>query len=300
MSLRLALLSRYLRLVERPALARLADYPAARARFEKQARSVFRTPPSVRVHHDAMGGVPTLVVRPPRPAQRAVVLYLHGGGYASGSAATHWKLAGAIANASGWAVALPDYRLAPEHPFPAGLDDCLAVTRTLRDRGYDRIVLAGDSAGGGLAFALLHRLIASRETLPVAMIGLCPWADLTPGDTRHAARAATEAVLPPERMGPVAAAYLAGTEATAPEASPVFGTFTGAPPSLIHVSDAEILEPDAHALAARLRGAGAEATLRTWTGAPHVWHLFHGWIPEADAAIADIGRFIRSATSAAP
>ncbi len=298
MSIRQTLLNAYLKRVERPALAGVSHAVESRQRLERHAARFFRDTPGIR--RGAVTFAPGLtgqVVRPVNPPSRVAALYLHGGGYNFGSAETHRKLAGAIAAASGLEVYLPDYRLAPEHVFPAALDDCEAAYNALLERGYDQIVLMGESAGGGLAFGLLHRLIAEKRQLPVAVVGLSPWTDLTISGSSHQRNNKTEVVLPAERMSDAAASYLGGTDPKHPEASPAFGHFDGAPPCLIHVSATEILEDDAHLLAAALRRDGVDVLLKTWENASHGWHMHHGTLPEADAAITDIGDFLNRVLS---
>ena len=301
MSLQLTALNGYLRRVERPVLARLESGAAGRARLERNAARFFRDVPGVRhrpVTFDSAEGLRGQMVGPVTSPPRAAVLYLHGGGFAFGSSETHRRLGGAIASASGLDVFLPDYRLAPEHPFPAGLDDCFAAYMGMREMGLDRIAVIGDSAGGGLAFSLLARLIAESAPLPFACVGLSPWVDLTCQSQSHQRNDRSEVTLPTERMAATAATYLNGVAPDDPFASPVFARLDGAPPCLLHVSACEILEDDTHALAETLRRDGSDVTVRTWDRTPHVWHLYHGMLPEADAAIADLAGFLQSTVKA--
>lgn len=292
MSLRLKLLNAYLKRIERPALSRLNEPREVRDRFALIARRVFKEPPGIRFNDCELDGVPGIEARPVAPIPRTAILYLHGGGFFFGAAETHRKITGALAGACGMAAFVPDYRLAPEYPFPAALDDCERAHDALRTRGYERIILIGESAGGGLVFSLLARLISKGARLPVAAIGLSPAADLHVTADSYTRNDRTEVVLPPDRIAASAVWYRDTTPADHPEVSPVFADFTGAPPCLIHVSGVEVLEDDAHALAAKLRDDGVEVLLRTWDHTPHGWHLFHGFLPEADEAIADIADFV--------
>lgn len=296
MSLRLAILNAYLRRVERPALARMVSGRNGRIRLERNAARFFRDVPGIRYRRFKTCQAPIVtgqIAVPTRPKPRTAVLYIHGGGYAFGSSETHRRLAGAIARECGADVYVPDYALAPEAPFPAGLNDCVATFTHMFDQGYHHIALVGDSAGGGMVFGTLAYLIRNRLPLPYACVGLSAWTNLTLASDSLRRNDRTEVTLPPSRMADTAAAYLGDTPADHPFASPVFAQFTGAPPCLLHVSDCEILEDDTHDLADVLRRDGADVTVRTWEKTPHVWHLYHGNLPEADEAITDVADFLK-------
>ena len=189
---------------------------------------------------------------------------------------------------------LPDYRLAPEHPFPAAPRDALAAYAGLLDEGIDpaRIVMGGDSAGGGLVFAALHMALAEGLPLPAAMLAFSPWADLTGSGESLTTLARRDALIPVRRFAEIRDVYLAGADPRDPRASPVFGRFAGAPPVLIQASEHEVLRDDARMLAARLRADGAAATLELTPRVPHVWQIFQRHLPEADAALDRAAAFL--------
>ncbi|PWE31156.1 alpha/beta hydrolase [Maritimibacter sp. 55A14] len=299
MTWRLRLIDGWLRRVEKPWLARSAEPQAMRVRFERTARLIFRDPPFATVQPDRVGGVPALWVRV-RVTAPAVLLYFHGGGYVFGSPRTHCAMAARISALTGCAVCLPDYRLAPEHPFPAAFADTCAAWDGLLARGYSPgdIALGGDSAGGGLALALLGHLCRAGAARPAAAVAFSPWTDLTLSGQSIAANARSEALLPAHRIEDGRDLYLGGRDPADPRASPLFGDFPDCPPVLIQASRTELLRDDAVRMADRLEAQGAHVTLDLWPDAPHVWQIFQGWLPEADAALARATGFLRDQLSA--
>lgn len=298
MSLRLLALDLILRLREKPYLARETDFPRARARMEREAARIFRLPPGALPRAAPLGPVPALWIdregagpgSPPGP----VLLWLHGGAYCLGSPRTHAALAASLAGRLGATAILPDYRLAPEHPFPAALEDAAAAWVALLATGVapGRVALGGDSAGGGLAFALLARLLAAGAALPAAVVGFSPWADLTQTAASLAALARRDALIPVRRFAEIRDRYLAGADLRDPGASPRFGRFAGAPPVFLQSSRAEVLRDDARALAARLRADGVRVVHDEWARTPHVWQMYHGFLPEADRALDAAAGFL--------
>ena len=237
-------------------------------------------------------------LRPPQ-AREAVVLYLHGGGYVIGSPRSHRHLAAAIAGAAGASALLLDYRRAPEHPFPAALEDALATYRWLigsEGIAPQAIVVAGDSAGGGLAIATMLALRERGVALPAAGVCISPWVDLTCSLPSYAANAAIDPLVVPSVIAAMARAYLGGADPRTPRASPLHADLRGLPRLLIQVGSDELLLDDARQLAARAGEAGVEATLEVWDGMVHVWHWFLPMLDEAQAAIDRIGAFVKSAT----
>jgi len=192
-----------------------------------------------------------------------------------------------------------EYRLAPEHPAPAALDDALAAYRELRARGIQRIVLAGDSAGGTLVLLSLMALRDAGEPLPVAGVAICPWVDLSCSGASFRANDACDFV--GERQCRMAAeAYLAGGDARRPEVSPLCGELSGLPPLLIQAGEAEVLVDQVRAFAARASAAGAELTLSVYPDMVHVWHMLRSATPEAQRAIDEVGAFVRQQLDASP
>ncbi|HEY1301632.1 MAG TPA: alpha/beta hydrolase [Stellaceae bacterium] len=258
-------------------------------------RWVPRPPTGVRVRAVNAGGVPGEEVTAPasRPDRR--ILYLHGGAYCAGSPRLYRDLSWRLAQAAEAVLLAPDYRLAPEHPFPAALDDAVAAYDGLLAEGGDprRIALAGDSAGGGLVFALLLRLRDSGRPLPAAAVALSPWTDLALGGASLQLNARRDPMLDPRHLPPVVEWYLAGADPREPTASPVYGDCTGLPPALIQVGEDEILRDDAVRMTEQMHAGGAVATLEIWPRMPHVWHTFAPVLPEARRAVARIGAFLR-------
>ena len=299
MSLRLALLNAWLRRVEKPILARVPGPPEIRRRFDRTARLSFRDPPFACYLPDRLGDVPALwaSVGARRPG---AILYFHGGGYVFGSPETHKAMLARLSALTGLPACLPDYRLGPEHPFPAAVEDALAAWEGLLARGYapDEIVLGGDSAGGGLMLALLGLLCRAGGPRPRAAFAFSPWTDLTLSGASMAENAATEALLPVERVAETRDYYMAGSDPEDPCASPLFAAFPGVPPVLIQASRSEILRDDTLRMAERLEAQGGRIELQLWENAPHVWQIFQGWLPEAEEALANVARFLAAQPAA--
>lgn len=218
------------------------------------------------------------------------ILYVHGGAYVAGSPQSHRPLGVALARGTGIDVIMLDYRLAPEHAFPAAVDDVAAALAALRAAG--EVVLVGDSAGGGAALAATTRLAAAGQPLPSAIALISPWLDLTLAGTSHAERGDRDPFLTTVGLAADAATYLAGADPRHPEASPLRTDLAGLPPLLVQVGSEEILFDDSQDLATRARAAGVAVRLSVWDGMFHVWHAFAGMIPEGDAAIAELIEFI--------
>ena len=219
-----------------------------------------------------------------------VVLYLHGGSYHSGSPDTHRGLAGSLALATGRTVVVLDYRLAPEDPFPAGLNDALLAFDQLAPA---RIALAGDSAGGGLAAATALALRDRQGGQPVALALISPWADLTQSASSYMTRADADPMLTAAALDQAAEAYLAGTDPRTPYASPVFGDLSGLPPIRVDVGSDEVLFDDSRTLVDEALAAGCTAELHEWPEMIHVFQAFPtDLVPEAGEAVAAMGAFL--------
>lgn len=270
-----------------------ASMAERRAAYDR-AEQAFALPDGVTAAPSTLGGVPgdLLTVRNAMDGRK--VLYLHGGGYGIGSSRSHRHLAAAIGAAARADVALPDYRLAPEHKFPAAVDDALAVYRALLDTTTaDRIVIAGDSAGGGLVVATILAARDAGLALPGAAVCLSPWVDLTCApDSPVAKAAANDPLVQYRSIANYARAYLGDSPADLPLASPVFADLRGLPPMLIHASKAEALLSDATRLADVARGAGVDVTVDLTDGTPHVWHWFWPRLDLARESIRQIGLFV--------
>ena len=228
-----------------------------------------------------------------------VVLYVHGGGYVMGSAGSHRDVTGRLSKAAGARVLSLNYRLAPEHPFPAPVDDAVAAYRWLLAQGISpgNIAVAGDSAGGGLAIATLLALRDAGEPLPAAGIGISPWVDMEGTGESMTTRAAVDPVVQKEGLLGMAKLYLGDADPKNPLAAPLHADLAGLPPLLLQVGDAETLLDDATRLAEKARAAGVDVTLKVWDEMPHVWHLFAPILPEGRQAIDEIGSFFQARTA---
>jgi acetyl esterase/lipase len=247
------------------------------------------------------GGVPAEWVTAPGVGAGRVLLYLHGGAYQMGSPATLRHMIALLSDAAQARALSVDYRLAPEHPFPAAVDDAVAAYLWLLAAGTDpaAIALAGDSAGGGLALAALVALRDAGDPMPAAAAVISPWTDLALTGESLRTRAAVDVMIKPAGMPETAALYLAGQDPRHPYASPLYADLRGLPPILIHVGDAEVILDDSTRFAAKARAAGVQVTLEVWDEMLHVWHAFAGLLPEADKAIAGMGSWLRDHVPAA-
>jgi monoterpene epsilon-lactone hydrolase len=242
----------------------------------------------VDVRPGTLAGRPTEVMTPRPGRTGATVLYLHGGGFTIGSARTHRALATHLAAASGATVHLLDYRLAPEHPFPAALDDTLDAYRQLLAAGADpaRTALAGDSAGGWLVLTAAIRLRDKGEPLPAVLGLVSPWLDLL-GTEWPADR--SDAMLRPSWLRRCAADFAPGADLAAPAFAPLTTELGGLPPMVVHVGSEEILLPDAVRLALAARAAGVPVELRRWDGLWHVAHASAGMVAASTTAVTALG-----------
>ena len=257
--------------------------------------SVAQAPAGTRVAAADAGGVPAEWVTAAGMAAGRVIMYLHGGAYQLGSPATLRHLVALLSAAAQARAFSVDYRLAPEHPFPAAVDDAVAAYRWLLAAGHDpaSIAIAGDSAGGGLTLATLVALRDSGDRLPAAAVAMSPWTDLALTGESLRTRADADVMIKPAGLQQTAALYLAGADPGHPYASPLYADLHGLPPILIHVGDAEVILDDSTRFATRARLAGVDVTLEIWDEMPHVFQAFAGLLPEADQAVAQIGSWLR-------
>ncbi|MFN3233496.1 MAG: alpha/beta hydrolase [Alphaproteobacteria bacterium] len=229
------------------------------------------------------------------PAKR--ILYLHGGGYVAGSVDTHTTLGGYISKATGQAVLVADYRLAPEHKYPAAVNDADTAFDWMLTNGPDgpgeasRSVLMGDSAGGGLALGTVLSRKDQGKSLPDHVVALSAWADMTVSSATMQSRAKADLICRQDWLDECAQLYV-GDDRKAPYASPVFGDFAGFPAMLLQVGDAEVLLGDSEKLTEVARAAGVHVTLEIWPEMLHDWHLMAPAVPEANAAIGEIADFL--------
>jgi acetyl esterase/lipase len=289
MSLRLRLLNAVLRATVKPRLAAVQDPLVARSEFERFGRWVLRGP---RLRREGQAGLPVAG----GPLGDCAVLWFHGGGYIAGSSVTHRGLAWRLTRKAGVPVVMPDYRLAPEHPLPAAMQDARAAWDRLLAAGVPpgRIVLGGDSAGGGIALSLLSALC--REGAPPAgCIAMSPFCDLTGAGASLRGNAARDPMLPASRFDDLLRFVLGACAPDDPRVSPLFAAFPGCPPVLILHAESEILRDDALQMATRLRGFGASVTLQGWPDTPHAWPVFGDWLPESREAITHAAAFVRAA-----
>lgn len=223
-----------------------------------------------------------------------VILYCHGGGYLFGSPLSYRAFTTRLAEAADARVFVLDYRLAPEHPFPAAADDVLAAYRWLSETTpAENIIVAGDSAGAGLSLSLLVQIKKAGLAMPAAAILMSPYADLnTTGDSLDA-NTATCAMFSGDSIRRAAATYLDGADALDPRASPLYADYSNFPPMLIYVSDNEVLRDDGLRVAEKAGAAGVPTELQVWRGQPHVWPLFVPQLPEANRVLQEMADFCR-------
>lgn len=254
------------------------------------------TPLDVRTQPIELGGVPALRIHLDQEPRTGTVLHFHGGCYAVGSPATSVNLVANIARRTGVEIVSVDYRLAPEHRFPAAVDDSLAAYRTLLDAGTapEKIAVAGESAGAGLAMATLIAARRAGLPQPAAALLLSPWIDLTQSGTSTTAKADADPSMTGRALSVRAADYLAGADPRTDLASPLFADLSGLPPLLIQAGSHEVLLDDALRLAAKAAGDNVDVSLDVVAGAPHVFQAFAAVLDEAAAALDRAGVFLRT------
>jgi epsilon-lactone hydrolase len=272
---------------------------AVRRLFEK-VQAGKRIAKNVVVRQATIEGVACEWLIPEGCEDAPILYYLHGGAYLMGSPATHRQMLSFIARESGVRALLPDYALAPENPFPAGLHDCLTVYRGLLAAGANarHIMIGGDSAGGGMTMATLLSLRDAGDDMPLAAILLSPWLDLKASGESMQTRAAKDPWFRPDDMLEIARKYSPDGDLEDPLLSPVYADASGLPETLIQVGDHEILLSDSTRLSDNIAAAGGKVTLQVW---PEMWHVFQFFVrqmPESRRAIRDIAKYIRATLAA--
>lgn len=269
------------------------ELPELRATFDAQG-DITPPDPAINFSAELANGVPCEIGVAPGSLTDATVLYLHGGGYMIGSFRSHRGLVARLGQSAGVRTLAVDYRLAPEHPFPAAVDDAVAAYQWLLDSGTrpNRIFFAGDSAGGGLAVATMLRCKSRKIPLPRAAVLFSPFADMgATGQSMVENR--SRDILVTEGMAPaMAETYLGGADPRSPEASPIYGDLTGLPPILIQVSSYEVLLDDSLRLLRAAILADVKVQLRVYQELPHVWQLYAGVLDEGEEALAEAGKFL--------
>ncbi|MGU3540243.1 alpha/beta hydrolase [Methylobacterium sp. A54F] len=280
---------------------RPADLAARRARMDGFGRR-YPLAADIRVEPTEAGGVRAEWTAAPGAREDRVLIFLHGGGYISGSLDSHRHSVAEMGRAARARTLALDYRLAPEHPFPQAVEDAVAGYRHVLSAGIapGRIAVAGESAGGGLALALMQRLRTLGAPLPACLWLSSPWVDLALTGESLTAKAAADPLLQAAYLTELARTYLAGADARDPLASPLYADLAGLPPMLVQVGSDETLLDDAVRIAAAAGAAEVAVTLRIWPHMIHAWHLFHQELAEGRAAIAEGGHFVDEHTNDRP
>jgi acetyl esterase/lipase len=264
--------------------------------------NVLWTAKGVTTERGQINGLKAEWLTPRQSSKGKLLLYLHGGAYIMGNCATHRQLVSHIARAAGVRALIPEYRLAPEHPFPAAVDDAVGVYRALLAGGYraGNVIIAGDSAGGGLTMATLLSLRDADDPLPAAACLLSPFLDLAATGESMTTRAYSDPWFKPEDMPIVASCYCDESELSHPLVSPVYADLSGLPPLYIQVGADEILLSDSTRAADKVKVAGGKVDIEIW---PDMWHVFQVFVhqmPESRDAIRKLGIYIRQALRCAP
>ncbi|MGU3399913.1 alpha/beta hydrolase [Brucellaceae bacterium D45D] len=276
------------------------DWPEVRAHYMAGLDRLFPAIDGANYSKAVLGGVPAMRVEPENISNR-VLLYIHGGGYVHGGVEGYRGLTGRLAKALNATVYAPDYRQAPEFPFPMPIEDVFAAYRAILNDGTDpkNLVLAGDSAGGAMVVTIMRKARDAGMALPAAGVAFSPWADLTHSGTASQARDGIDPICSIEFLNKLAQMFLAGALPTHPDASPVFADLHDLAPTLIQIGENEVMLSGATRLAANLGAARVRTSLEVWPGMFHVWHLLAGNLPEADQALRNAVRFLDDALTTA-
>lgn len=269
-----------------------------RQRVERMDTRFIKVPPDVRVTPAPADAVPGHWVEVPESTSRRVILYLHGGGFCLRGPNLYTSFLARLCRPTQAKGLLPDYRLTPEHPYPAAPQDCLASYRWLLAKGHDPhdIIIAGDSAGGCLSLATLTQLLATGEPLPACSVLLSPATDMTVSGWSAITKEREDPFFYLQTLLLLKHHYLQGAFAGDPLVSPLYADYRGFPPLLFQAGSTELLLDDSLRTAAKAKAAGVEVKLQIWRHMPHVFQLFN-WLPESRQAVEEIGRFMRSCTA---
>ena len=283
-----------LRGIVRLVFGRKRSIPEIRIFVEKSARLSGKIPKGMQAEQVDINGVKAEWLMTDASSKKKVMLYVHGGGYVSGSIQSHRVLCIPLAKRTGLRILTPEYRLAPEHPFPAALEDVLSVYCWLVEKGFEskNIFLAGDSAGGGLSLAAVLSLREKGDPLPAGVICISPWADLSLSGNTYRTNAKRDPMLRIDMMNEWSLAYADKSKHREPLVSPVYADYQDFPPLLIQVGSEEVLLDDARMIAEKAKAAGVEVSLSVYEGMWHVWHTFGTLLPEARAAFEEIRQFV--------
>lgn len=275
---------------------RPVGWPARRARIE-EVGSAWPIAPDISLARASIDGIAAEWSYAPTSDPSRALLFFHGGGYCSGSIVSHRRMASEAGRAARARTLAIDFRLAPEHPFPAAYDAALAAWRFLRQQGFAarQIAIGGDSAGGGLTLALLMRLRDLKEALPACAWLASPWTDLTLSGETLATKDDVDPLLHKTYLEELAQAYVpAGVDRRDPRVSPLFGDLSGLPPLMIQVGSSETLLADSTRLAAAAGAADVSVTLEIWPRMIHAWHLWNARLEEGRGALAHAGAFMQA------
>jgi len=274
-----------------------AGWPEVRTQYMQGLEKIFPAVAGVSYKTITLGGAPAMISERSEHAGSRVVLYIHGGGYVHGGVEAYRGLTGRLATALSARVYIPDYRQAPEFPFPTPIDDVFSAYRALLDSGVhpENLVLAGDSAGGAMVVTIMRRARDAGIPLPAAGVAISPWADLTHSGFSATTREGIDPLCSVDFLNLLARSFLAGELPTHPDASPVYANVQGLAPILIQIGENEVMLSDAIRLASNLGEARVRTTLEVWPGMFHVWHLLAGILPEADRALRNAIRFLEDA-----
>lgn len=266
-----------------------------RANLDLMGKKMAPVPAGITITPTQINAIHAEWLTPQGVTGQKTLLYLHGGGYTIGSCESHRGMVAYMAQAAGRRALVPEYRLAPEHVFPAGLEDAVSIYRWLLREGVEpeEIVIAGDSAGGGLTLATLLSLREAGDPLPAGAVLISPWTDLAGTGESMQTRAHIDPWFKPEFIVPAGKIYRGEKEATHPLVSPLYADLHGLPPMLVHVGDYEILLDDAVRLVEKMDAAGVSSTLKVWPGMWHVFQAFLRLVPEGHEAMREIGAFVR-------